>query len=219
MVFSIAADSFPPIICSNHSPSFAFPIYYYHNNDLKGRKPMEKTTNAMTNSCNFSGIRPAIADLPYPEIRVQEQNLSYAALLSNDYCGAVSELSAITQYINNENRISATHCPLAKTFLGIAMAEMMHLQKLGELIRLLGGNVDFAAKQPNGKSRMWTPAFLTLPDQTRNMLLSDIEAEKAAIRQYQMHRKAIKDHYVDAVLARIIQDEEYHIMLLNALLS
>ena len=44
-------------------------------------------------------------DLPYPPIQVREKNRDYADLLSIDYCGMVSELSAITQYINNQNRM------------------------------------------------------------------------------------------------------------------
>lgn len=180
---------------------------------------MEQNPMPITNSCNFSGIRPILADLPYPAIKVSEKNISYAYLLSNDYCGAVSELSAITQYINNENRLSCENCPMAKTLLGIAMAEMMHLQKLGELIVLLGGTIDFTAKQQNGKKQMWTPAYVILPEHTRKMLLTDIESEKAAIHQYRMHIKSIKDDFVNAVLERIIQDETYHIMILEALLK
>ncbi len=177
---------------------------------------MQEPTTSLTNSCSLAGVRPAIADLPYPPIRVREKNPAYASLLSIDYCGSVSELSAITQYINNENRMSCEHCPLAKLILGIAMAEMMHLQKLGELIHLLGGNVDFAAKQPNGRMRMWTPEYLTLPHQIEKMILADIEAEQAAANQYRAHIKLIRDPDVNAVLARIIRDEEYHIMLLRS---
>ena len=180
---------------------------------------MEEKRNPFMNTCNFSGIRPAMADLPYPPIRVTEKNQGYADLLSVDYCGAVSELSAIAQYINNENRISGENCSMAKTILGIAMAEMMHLQKLGELIILLGGNVDFTAKGRNGRRVMWTPEYLVLPEQAKKMLLAGIEAEKEAIRQYEMHIKMIKDDCVDAVLERIIKDEEYHIMLLQMLLQ
>lgn len=55
---------------------------------------------------------------------LKEKNQSYANLLSIDYCGSVSEMSAITQYINHENRLSCDKCPLAKTLLGIAMAEL-----------------------------------------------------------------------------------------------
>ena len=160
---------------------------------------------SLTNTCSFAGIRPAIVDLPYPPVRVKERNPVYANLLSVDYCGSVSELSAITQYINNENRMSCEHCPLAKTILGIAVAEMMHLQKLGELIHLLGG-----------KMRLWTPEYLTLPEQIGKMIAADIEAEQAAIHQYHMHMKMIRDPEVNAVLARIIKDEEYHIMLLRS---
>ncbi len=176
---------------------------------------MEEKCNPITASCNFMSVKPIMADLPYPPLQVKEKNQAYANLLSIDYCGSVSELSAITQYINNENRLSYERCQLAKTILGIAMAEMMHLQKLGELICLLGGNVDFTAKYQNGGRRMWTPEYLTIPENIQRMLLADIEAEKDAVRQYRMHMDIIKDGYINAVLARIIKDEEYHIMLLQ----
>lgn len=180
---------------------------------------MEDKKRPMANDCNFSGVRPVMVDLPYPPLQAEGKNPAYANLLSIDYCGAVSELSAITQYINNENRLSRERCPMAKTLLGIGMAEMMHLQKLGELIVLLGGNIDFTAKYNNGRQKMWTPEYLDIPENVKKMLLADIEAEKSAIRQYEMHIGMIKDSYVNAVLARIIMDEEYHIMLLQTLLK
>lgn len=179
---------------------------------------MQEPKNTLTNSCSFSGIRPAIADLPYPPLQAGGKNPAYASLLSIDYCGAVSELTAVTQYINNENRLSCEHCSLAKTILGIAMAEMMHLQKLGELIQLLGGSVDYAARQQNGRQKLWTPEYLTLPKQPGQMIAAGIESEHAAIKQYQMHMNMIRDHHINAVLARIIKDEEYHIMLLKSVI-
>lgn len=75
-----------------------------------------------TNDCNFMGVAPIMMDLPYPPLQVKEKNPAYAQLLGVDYCGAVSEMSAITQYINNENRLSCDECEMAKTILGIAMA-------------------------------------------------------------------------------------------------
>ena len=180
---------------------------------------MEENRNLLTNSCSFMDVRPIMIEWPYPPIQVNEKNRNYANLLSVDYCGAVSELSAITQYINNENRISCEACSMAKTLLGIAMAEMMHLQKLGELIVLLGGNIDFTAKTRNGRPQMWTPQYLTIPEKPRDMLIADIEAEKDAIRQYKMHMEMIRDNDVNAVLARIIKDEEYHIIMLQALMD
>ena len=66
---------------------------------------------------------------------------------------------------------------------------------------------------------MWTPEYLTLPEKAERMLLADMQAEQAAINQYRMHIRVIEDECVDAVLERIIKDEEYHIMLLQALLK
>ncbi|MCI9144434.1 MAG: rubrerythrin family protein [Lachnospiraceae bacterium] len=180
---------------------------------------MANETNVIANTCSFAGVRPIMVDLPYPEIQVREKNLIYANLLSADYCGSVSEMSAITQYINNENRMSCEKCPLAKTIIGIAMAEMIHLQKLGELIFLLGGSVSFTAVYPNGRKKQWTPEYLSIPENVKHMILADIEAEKAAINQYNMHIKMINDDYINAVLLRIIKDEEYHIMILQTLLQ
>ena len=173
----------------------------------------------LTNNCSFAGVKTVMVDLPYPEIKVRGRNRNYADLLNVDYCGFVSELSAITQYINNENRISFEECAMARTLLGIAIAEMMHLQKLGELIVLLGGNVDFSCKTCNGRPKLWSPEYLTIPENIDKMLTADIEAEKDAVRQYEMHIKMIDDDCVNAVLRRIILDEEYHIMLLKSLRS
>ncbi len=180
---------------------------------------MEEHVRPCVNTCNFAGVKPIMVDLPYPPVKVNEKNQAYANLLSVDYCGQVSEMSAITQYINNENRLSCEMCPIAKTILGIAIAEMIHLQKLGEMIFLLGGNIDFTAKHQNGKQRMWTPEYLNIPGKAEKMLLAGVESEKAAINQYRMHIKMIKDPDVNAVLERIIKDEEYHIMLLQTLLK
>ena len=66
---------------------------------------------------------------------------------------------------------------------------------------------------------MWTPEYLSIPENTAHMLMADIEAEKDAIRQYEAHINGISDECVTAVLKRIITDEEYHIMLLQYLMK
>lgn len=184
---------------------------------------MEQNENnrggAIAGNCSFAGVKPIMVELPYPATQVRRKNQSYAALLGMDYCGAVSELSAVAQYINHENRLFCERCPMARTLLGIAMAEMVHLQKLGELIFLLGGDVCFAARQRDGRERLWTPEYLDTSGNVWNMLLADIEAEKGAISQYMAHIKRIDDDCINAVLRRIILDEEYHIMILQELLE
>lgn len=72
--------------------------------------------------------------MPYPPLKVEKESRDCANVLSIDYCGAVSEMTAINQYIHDENCLSHRHCRTAQIILGIAMAEMIHLQKLGTLI-------------------------------------------------------------------------------------
>ena len=54
---------------------------------------MEKNTKPITNDCSMAGIKPAVLPMPYPPIQAWCRNPGYAAILTNDYCGAVSELS------------------------------------------------------------------------------------------------------------------------------
>lgn len=77
--------------------------------------------------------------------------------------------------------------------------------------------MDFASRGCNGRPRLWTPDYLDIPENAAKMITADIEAERAAINQYEMHMDMIEDDCVCAVLARIIRDEEYHIMLLKVL--
>ena len=96
----------------------------------------------------------------------------------------------------------------------MAVAEMMHLQKLGEMILLLGGHIDFSIKTRTG-TQMWTPEYTNLAHNEEQIISANLEAERAAIEQYEQHISMIEDGYVNAMLRRIIQDEEYHIMLLQ----
>lgn len=179
---------------------------------------MRENKRISSESCDFRKVHPIMLSAAYPPIQVCMENREYAELLSHDYCGNVSELSAITQYINNENRMSCEHCEAAKTILGIAMAEMIHLQKLGQLIFLLGGTIDYCARS-RGEEQLWSPDCLDIPRNIRNMILADIEAERNAINQYCRHMRMIKDSHINAVLARIIKDEQYHIEVLQELLQ
>lgn len=175
---------------------------------------MNEKEHILQNSCSFGGVAPLNLPLPYPEIRVKEQNQFYADLLTLNYCGSVSELTAALQYIHGESCLCCHNCSTAKTILGMAVAEMTHLQKLGEMILLLGGNIDFSYRTRMG-TQMWTPAYTNLAVGEAQIIAANLESERAAIDQYQDHMARIEDEYVNALLTRIVQDEEYHIMLLE----
>lgn len=172
----------------------------------------------MENVCEFRSVTPLMLPMPYPPLKTERENTDCANVLSIDYCGSVSELTAVNQYIHDENCVSLKHCQAAQIILGIAMAEMIHLQKLGTLICLLGGRLDYRSRWRDGSEKLWSPDCLKLTANLKDILRFGIESENAAIRQYEMHMRAIRDANVNAVLARIIKDEEYHILLLKMLL-
>lgn len=147
----------------------------------KGLFKMSETEKVIENSCNMMGVNPALVQLAYPPIQVAEQNPAFAEILKMDYCGGVSELSAITQYIHTEILLSGKNCEVAKTILGIAMAEMIRLQTLGKLVVLLGGNPDYKTMQQKRGAVFWMPEWLTLPGEPKQMLLNGIASEKGAI--------------------------------------
>lgn len=175
---------------------------------------MDGIEKTLQNECSMSGIQPLNLPFPYPPVRVRGQNQFYANLLTLDYCGSVSELTAALQYIHGESCLSCHQCTTAKTIIGMAVAEMMHLQKLGEMIILLGGSIDFSIKTRTG-TQMWTPEYTSLAADESKIIAANLEAEKAAIEQYEQHISMIEDEYVNAMLMRIVQDEEYHMMLLR----
>lgn len=177
---------------------------------------MEGTEHIIQTGCRFGGVEPLNLPLPYPEIKVREQNQFYANLLTLNYCGSVSELTAVLQYIHGESCLCCHSCSTAKTILGMAVAEMVHLQKLGEMILLLGGTIDFSYKTRTGM-QMWSPVYTNLASDEAQIIAVNLESEQEAIDQYRDHMSRIEDDYVNALLARIIQDEEYHIMLLEML--
>lgn len=177
---------------------------------------MSETAKILENNCNMMSVNPAIMQLSYPPIRVTGTNPKYAEILKIDYCGSVSELSAITQYIHSEVLLSNRNCETAKIVLGIAMAEMIHLQKLGQLVELLGGYLDYKTMKNQRISVNWTTEWLQLQHEPEKMIMEGIASEKGAIAQYQRHMQVIKDPYVRKIIARIVKDEEYHIFLLQS---
>ncbi len=177
---------------------------------------MSEVEKGMENSCNTMEVRPAIMQMSYPAIRVSGKNPRYAEILKIDCCGAVSELSAVTQYVHSQILLSNRNCEAAKIILSIAMAEMIHLQKLGQLIELLGGYLDYKVMKNQRSTACWTTEWLSLQREPSKMIQEGIASEKSAIMQYQKHMQLIKDPYVRNVIARIIKDEEYHIFLLQS---
>lgn len=156
------------------------------------------------------------ADLPYPKIEVDTENLQYANLIQINYAGMVSEFSAITQYTYHEIKLFEDYADVTPTLMGIAEVEMHHMQILGELIVVLGGDPGYWINKKNKKLN-WSPNFVQYGTTLKEMLTYDIESEKAAIAQYRKTANQIQDENIIAIINRLILDEEHHLKLLNGL--
>ncbi|GAA0085571.1 ferritin family protein [Clostridium sp. MB05] len=152
-------------------------------------------------------------DLPYPQIEVCKKNIDYANLIKVNYCGMVSELTAVAQYTYHE---LITDDYVKNTLRGIVIVEMHHLEIIGELISALGGNPTFSIKK-KGKDFHWNSKFINTDNSLKKLLISDISMEKESIKQYRKTASVVKDENIIAIINRIILDEEHHINLLNRL--
>lgn len=157
-----------------------------------------------------------IVNLPYPEPRIERQDVQYANILLQDYAGAVSEFTAINLYSYQHFVSEGEYEDYAEVIGKVSMAEMKHLELLGETIKMLGIKpiyIDSAC--PQGK--LWTPCYVNFTVYIKEMLLEDIKAEMKAIDNYKYHITIIKDKYITELLKRIILDEELHLKLFREL--
>jgi len=149
---------------------------------------------------------------PYPPIKVLARNPFYASLLLDDFAGLVSELTAVTQY--SYNHFVTEEEEVGKLMECVSIVEMLHLEMLGEMIKLLGGD----PKYVDSRGRFWTADYVYYAKEPYEILTSAIASEKEAIEQYRRHQQLIGDPYIVNLLERIIKDEVRHIELFVAAL-
>lgn len=151
----------------------------------------------------------------YPPIKVKEKNLYYGRLLLYDYAGAVSELTAWSQYFNHGAVIFQEYKEVADILYHIGKVEMTHLQILGQLIELLGINPKYRIIKENNLRIWWSPCYINYEIEVFEILQANMESEKNAIKQYTNHLNIIKDDYIKAILTKIILEEKEHLKILE----
>ena len=90
-------------------------------------------------------------DLPYPQIKIKEKNSKYIDLILLNYSSAISEFDAIAQYTYHQIALTYSNKEISDTLRGISIVEMHHLEMLGKIIVLLGGEPGYWIK--NKKKR------------------------------------------------------------------
>ena len=163
--------------------------------------------------------KPLIVELPYPEIDDIKEDKVTALILSRAYSGLHSELSAILQYVYHHYYLDKLgEHEKAKTLIKISIAEMMHLSMLGETLLKLGLDPRYINYTPLF-SEYYSAKKLSYSTQKDKMLLDNLSGELVAIEQYKDIIDRISNQKVQALLSRIILDEELHVKVLKELLE
>ncbi len=154
----------------------------------------------------------------YPAVRVQEKNLTYAHLLTQNLFAAKGEMTSVNQYLYQSWHIFEETCGLsvAEIFAGLAKAEMRHVNYLGRLIYLLGLNPCCYAMK-NSHPLPWNGTYLNYTVDLKEMLKISILGEKYTLENYRKTMEQINDPNITAILERISLDEKLHVELLEQL--
>ncbi len=148
-------------------------------------------------------------NMPYPAVcgEIGERELLE---LYDLYAGRASELSATFTYVYQHVLSKKKFEHLAEIFVGLAIAEMKHIELLSSAIAEFGGDPVFA-----GKYNWFSGGYPDYEKNLEQMIKNDIEAENAAARAYYRAAECSSNESLKGLLCRIAMDEEFHSSMLS----
>ena len=164
-------------------------------------------------------IKPLKIELPYPDVDKVKPNKHSASIISPAYAGLHGEITATLQYLYHRfNFLQENDLKTAETLLSISLAEMEHVEILGKTLLQLGVKPVYSLSPPY-KYNFYNTSFVSYSNTPEKMLLDDISDELSAINQYEEMIKRLDDEYVEAIISRIILDEQLHVRALKEIIS
>ena len=170
---------------------------------------------------SYYGImsKPLTLNEPFPTTEGICPDAYSLAVISPAYASSTGELNAILQYLYHFFNFKKQGLnEFAETLEGIAIAEMFHLELLGETITALGAQPIYCQYPPTAYN-FYSAKFVSYSRNLVNMIEDDIMGEKQAICQYSKMLKRLKNEQVNAIVSRILEDEKLHLEELKNILS
>lgn len=162
-------------------------------------------------------LKPLIEDLPYPDLSALADNNKNAQIIMPAYADAESEMTAVLQYIFQSINFDVKgDSRFAATLEEIAVAEMKHLDLLGEALLRMGVSPVYVRRPPN-KCNFYSTCNVNYAVQPAAMLAADISAETNAIRSYEQMLCKITDPTLSALVSRILLDERLHLQTFKSM--
>lgn len=158
-------------------------------------------------------------DIPYPSAEGLRPDAESAKIISPAYADRGSEMTAILQYVYQSIVFSGLKMKqYSRILVEIAVAEMHHLDLLGEMLYGLGTFPVFSSRPPR-LCDFYSAAAVSYSVEPQKMIMDDICGETEAIRSYERMLCSLKNEQVSAVVSRIVLDEKLHLETLKNILS
>ena len=159
-----------------------------------------------------------ILNEPYPKAESMTKNKELSDRLTALASGKDGELTATVQYTYQHIALPPKFAYAADVLECISITEMKHFELLCKLIVSLGGDCR-AAVCDRGRYVYWNAVCVDYSQNLAKMIRDDIRGEKKAISAYNSFLSRSNDSKVNALIKRIICDEEHHLGLLYSLLD
>lgn len=158
----------------------------------------------------FMDLKTYSSDLNYPTLQV-EKNLHDSKILMPVYGGVQGEITAVMTY--TYQHFVAEDEALKEMLEGVSIAEMKHVDLLGNAITALGGYPVI------GGRAYWSGSYVNYTLDPKRFLRQNILAEENAILGYERAILNLSQDSVKNLIERIILDEEIHVKLFKEFLS
>lgn len=162
-------------------------------------------------------MKPLLNDIPYPPTDNLTPDIRSAQIISFAYASLKGELTAILQYIYHSFHMANFNQEDSDILVSIALAEMKHLDILGESMLKLGLNPKYV--QYPGSKIYYDTSEVAQSTTPNKMIMDDIAGELNAIAEYNKMLFALKNEDVAAIIQRIKMDEELHLEVLKQMLE
>lgn len=163
--------------------------------------------------------KPLTLNEPFPTAEGISNDAYSLRIISPEYASPTGELNAILQYIYHSFFFKKCgYSDIAETLVSIAVAEMMHLNLLGQTILALGAPPVFC-RYPYSGFDYYSTKYVAYSRSLKFMLEDDLLAEKHAVLSYDKMLSKLKNAEVKQIVSRIRDDEILHVQTLESILS
>lgn len=162
--------------------------------------------------------KPLTLPEPFPSIKDISNDALSLRIISPAYASSTGELNAILQYIYHSFFFEKCgYKDVAEKLISIAVAEMQHLNILGQTILALGASPVYC-RNPSTGFDFYSTKYVAYSRSLKYMLEDDILGEKQAISEYSCILKKLKNSQVKKIVSRIRDDEILHLQTLQDIL-